>query len=522
MALCGLMVLFMVNVLVGASFKSMTSDEPLDLFYGKVFLAGELVKIRDLGLDGKGAVAGLAALSVEAGQALTQPSAEFDELFWGRLPTVFFGAALLVTLWGLARWLAGREAGLVAAWFAAWSPNLIAHSKWITFDIPATLGFVLGVFALVAYFVRPSLLRGALAAGAVGLAQLAKISDLSLFALLVLFSLANLGWRRRRGASWREVRALTVRHLAVLAASGLVMVAALNTVYGTWGRWHSVDDMRLPTRLEGIVPAGVASAFPLPLPSEYVYTVIAGIDHNRVGHPAYFHGEHRNHGWLLYFPAALALKTTLPLILLLILAIVVHTSGWVRMRGRDCGVIAAALLMLLYFMVGIHVDIGVRYVLSVSALAMAFAATSIAAAHGGRRRLVLWIVLLLAGWHAVESAATFPHHLSYFNELAGGSDGGWHWLNDSNLSWGQDDYYVRSWIDEQREPVTMNPSSPQAGLIVVDANHLTGLTQQDVPRCAWLRDNYTPVGYVTPAWPIFRIPDDARLQELAAETKEHP
>ena len=509
--------LFLVNVLAGASFKSMVADEPVHLLYGRLFLAHHLEKIRGL-TDGKGAVPALAALAVDAGRRIEGGEGKVDELFWGRLPTAGFGVALLLALWGLARWLAGREAGLVAAWFAAWSPNLVAHSKWITFDIAATLGFVLGVFAIVAYLAKPGLWKGAAVCAALGTAQLAKVSNLSLFALFALFVASSLAWRLVRGAPRRAVLLDAGRHLAVLAASGVFTVALLNTVYSSWGRWQPLAAAQQAAATEDGAPtpatSGPAATVPLPLPPDYVYELVAGMAHNRRGHWAYFHGAHSMKGWLMYFPAALLLKTTLPLLLLFGLALFVRVKGWMRPGARDAAVAAAAALYLAYFMVAIHVDIGVRYVLPVYALGLALAATAIAAARGRRRRLVLWAVLLLGGWQAVESAMVFPHHLSYFNELAGGPAGGWRWLNDSNVSWGQDAYYLESWMREQREPVKLNPRRPTPGLIVMDVNDLTGLTEDDARRSAWLRDNYTPVGYVTPALAIFRVPADARFRAL--------
>ena len=48
-----------------------------------------------------------------------------------------------------------------------------------------------------------------------------------------------------------------------------------------------------------------------------------------------------------------------------------------------------------------------------------------------------------------------PHHLAYFNEVAGGPKGGVNWLVDSNLDWGQDlkrlqDYAERHGVESLR------------------------------------------------------------------------
>ncbi|MGH7139254.1 MAG: hypothetical protein ACREHD_26205 [Pirellulales bacterium] len=62
--------------------------------------------------------------------------------------------------------------------------------------------------------------------------------------------------------------------------------------------------------------------------------------------------------------------------------------------------------------------------------------------------------VLVAGalaWSVGSSLWYYPHHLSYFNELAGGPLGGrWHLL-DSNLDWGQDVLYLKRWLDDHPE-----------------------------------------------------------------------
>jgi hypothetical protein len=45
-----------------------------------------------------------------------------------------------------------------------------------------------------------------------------------------------------------------------------------------------------------------------------------------------------------------------------------------------------------------------------------------------------------------------PDYLAYFNEPAGGAEGGRHVLGDSNLDWGQDLPALASWMDEADVP----------------------------------------------------------------------
>lgn len=40
-----------------------------------------------------------------------------------------------------------------------------------------------------------------------------------------------------------------------------------------------------------------------------------------------------------------------------------------------------------------------------------------------------------------------PHSMGYFNELAGGSKNGHYYLGNSNVDWGQDLLYLKSWYE---------------------------------------------------------------------------
>jgi hypothetical protein len=72
--------------------------------------------------------------------------------------------------------------------------------------------------------------------------------------------------------------------------------------------------------------------------------------------------------------------------------------------------------------------------------------------HAVRRwgfRLALAALLL---WQAVTVLRVHPSYLAYFNELAGGPDGGWRYVNDSNLDWGQDVKRLAQFVETRGIP----------------------------------------------------------------------
>ncbi len=149
------------------------------------------------------------------------------------------------------------------------------------------------------------------------------------------------------------------------------------------------------------------------------------------GRSSYLLGAHSSTGRLWYFPAAVLVKTPLPLLLV---------GGWGLWRALrkpraqaawlvvpPCGYLIAALTS--------KTQIGYRHVLPLYPFLCLWAGVGAADLwRGGTRGRV--VAALAAVWLAASVGVRHPRHLAYFNELAGGR--GELWLSDSNLDWGQD------------------------------------------------------------------------------------
>ena len=70
-----------------------------------------------------------------------------------------------------------------------------------------------------------------------------------------------------------------------------------------------------------------------------------------------------------------------------------------------------------------------------------------------RTERILFLTLL--GWLMIETVATHPHHMAYFNELIGGSQNGFRWMNGSNQDWGQDIPSLVQLINQQKVKPTV-------------------------------------------------------------------
>ena len=337
---------------------------------------------------------------------------------------------LAVHRWAAALW--GREGALLALALCALSPAVLAHARLVTTDLPAALGFVAALWTFARWLGKPSWVRLGLAGLALGGALLVKFTALLLLPLLGL------------AAGIWALRSRSARPLLGLAAIGLVAYVVLWAGYGFRFAPAPHGAYSLPwdamAEREGPHPPALLRVRDLHLvPEAYVYGLTSALhDETRL---AYLHGVESVVGWRSYFPLAFLLKTPLPFLVLALWGLVL--AAW-RGPRREVALFLLAPLAL-YALVSVHsrLNIGHRHLLPLYPL-LCVAAGAIAA-HARRRWLERSIFYACLGGIALSFGLATPGYLSYFNVLAGGARGGWRWLLDSNLDWGQDLKRLAGW-----------------------------------------------------------------------------
>ena len=190
----------------------------------------------------------------------------------------------------------------------------------------------------------------------------------------------------------------------------------------------------------GVASAALAVTLRFSLLPTYFDGLAATILRLDDGRSSFLRGHDFITGHPLYFPVALPIKTPLPPLAAAAagLAFWPHWEAGVEPRGAlrwAAWVLApgAAYFLLACFS---KTQIGYRHILPVYPFLIVAGACGCA---------VLWRTyrgraLCLGGalWLVTSVGAAYPHYLAYFNEAAGGPAGGWRWLVDSNLDWGQD------------------------------------------------------------------------------------
>lgn len=383
-------------------------------------------------------------------------------MFLGRAVIALVSAAtgLLVFLWSRA--LFGPRGAFLSLVLFVFCPGFLAHGALATSDVVMTFFFVASVSAWWLHLERPGFAWAAVSSITLGLAFVAKFSAVLLPPMLALIGIIW-GAGKARGGGWRGILARLARSTAVHAA---VAVALIWTFYGfRFSAFapglaeHATFNHGWGVMLQGLgLPAKVLwwmKEWRL-LPEAWLYGLTFVLQFSQA-RGAFMSGEYSVTGWVTFFPWAFLIKTTLSFLVLIAAAAGagLHDRWRSRMRGDAAGDITLIrpltpliVLFVVYWVTSLtsHLNIGHRHILPTYPL-LFVAAGYLGRFMSGGQPFVAGCVVLLGGWHVLESFAARPHYLAYFNQIVGGSKNGWRHLVDSSLDWGQDLPGLKRWLD---------------------------------------------------------------------------
>lgn len=381
-----------------------------------------------------------------------------------RLGVLPFLALALAVVFAWARWLGGRRAGALALVAVATAPPVLAHAGLATTDLPHAATLCWALYAAVRWADTPTWGRALALGVAVGAAVATKLSTVAFLpaALVAMAALPLTSWL---GARWRGPRpaAVAAPTPAVAPSSspgsvpttvtrgrraGQLAVAATVAALAVWATYRgevgrAVEQPGMAAHLATCARGGGVTGdvvgwlavHRLPAP-----TLIHGLAwvcaHDRNGHPSYLLGQVRHRGHRGFYLIALAVKTPLPLLLAVPLAMVgLGRRGWRSRRWGGLAPLAAAAAVVAVAS-SAHIHIGVRHVLVVYPLVAVALGVAVAGwLDHGRARVRQLAVAGAVALQLVSVARAFPHYLTYFNPLAGDEPGAI--LLDSDLDWGQ-------------------------------------------------------------------------------------
>ena len=330
-------------------------------------------------------------------------------LFYARLAVVFLAMLLGVAVYGWARRLYGKTAGLLSLALFTTCPNMLANGGLATEDMGFTFFAFLTIYCYSRYARKRNTANLLLTGVALGLALNTKHTALLLLPALAGCLLQDY-FRRRKEPG--ELKRAFFAFGVILAAAA----AALLPFYGFSSIGYYFSGLKNTLR------------------------------HVGGGQWAFMNGKYSVDGFWNYFIYAILVKTPLPVLLCAALAAAARLKARALFDAEGVYLMFfPALLLLAASLSSFH--IGLRHVLAVYPFLFVFCGGALSLFKGKLSVLVPAALLL---WQAQTSAAVHPYYLTYFNELAGGPERGHEHLLDSNLDWGQDLKELKSYLDAEK------------------------------------------------------------------------
>jgi len=385
-------------------------------------------------------------------------------------------------------------AGFVTLILFAFEPNLLAHGELITPDGACTAFGILAGYTFWRWLKQPTWMRAVFAGGALGLAELSKLSWLILFGLWPLLWLV---WRYMEPQSAEKPtgRSPSMPQLATILIMPIYMI---NVCYLFDGSGTPLKDFQfVSTTLTGLDKPGEAGnrfratwlgEIPVPLPKQYVL----GFDSQKkdledFGQKSYLRGEWKDGGWWYYYLYGLLVKVPCGTWGLFALVLITRLASLLRPlapasgerarergqsqdttslshvpspppRGRGLGrggdepsathhpkptlrdelvLLLPAIVLFTIVSSQTEFNIHLRYVFPSLGLAIIFLGQA-GICLARRLSLVSLSTIGLIGYSLISTALVYPHHLAYFNDFVGGPRNGYKHLLGSSVDWGQD------------------------------------------------------------------------------------
>lgn len=354
------------------------------------------------------------------------------------------------------------RAVLLAVFLFAFSPTVIAHSRFVTTDIAALFGVLFATYFFLRYLERQTNNSFWLAAIAFGVALLTKFST---FLLAPYFILLAIAW------AWADHRHFVVPSARLIAKTVLVMATGFIVVVGPVYQLHVLKYPPEQQKADAIAVVGQykvpiltdlviwASDKPVLRPyAQYGLGLAMVFQRAEGGNRTYFLGEFSNSSFRSYFPVVYVLKEPIPLLILLLCALwlgfrtATKDRNGIKNHLRSRFPQYTMLLWIIIYMassVSSNLNIGVRHLMPIYGFIFVLVAGAIMQAHIYRKKWFRIFVFVLCGWYISEFVSVYPYYLTYFNQFAGGPSGGHRYVVDSNLDWGQDLWRLADFVKDK-------------------------------------------------------------------------
>ncbi len=384
-------------------------------------------------------------------------------VFVSRIIPILFTLLTIILIYLWSKELFSKWWALIPPFLFALSPTVLAHGHYVTTDIAAAFGIILATYLFLKFLLHSSRRNLIWAGIGLGIAELAKFSAVLLipyFLIVLLFFIFS------------PLRRYSRRYY--FGSAFLIFLIALGIIYAVYFIFtlnyplekQAADSKFIlnsfsPRWLAGIPTVLAENRITRPL-AEYILGFLMVMQRSAGGNTTYFLGVVSAAGSKLYFPLTFFLKESLPVIIFILTAFTVgvwkffksvknksRVKRFIDFLGTNFSEFAMFLFVAIYWVYTVRspLNIGFRHLLpSIPFIYI----LSVIGLKTLRFNLKKWALGLLLIWFAAETFVAAPYFLSYFNQIGGGTRGGYRYVTDSNYDWGQDLKRLVAFTDEKR------------------------------------------------------------------------
>ncbi|MBF0254471.1 MAG: glycosyltransferase family 39 protein [Candidatus Omnitrophica bacterium] len=359
-------------------------------------------------------------------------------LYASRAMVFLLSLALLAAVYRWCVRLYGAEAGILGVGLLAFSPVIVGYAAQCSIEMGISLFFFLAVYGIYVY-AESGGKRCFPWSGAVawGLALASKFTA-------VLLGPVFLG--------------ILVLRKGVLRGAALLVGVVIVSLFVVWGTYffdtapllgpnvpRVEEKIKMIEAVADRLPFGggdnteffkkAAIETPIPMPAWFLG--LGGIFRSHAApYRHYFMGEWRDHQVWFHYLFSFAVKTTVPLLIMIGWALAVFVFSPGRPRLIDGLYLLWPVGMLFFATARDTTGQGIRYLLPVYPFLAVFVSGLWSRLAASRKARIL--LVLLFGAHILIGVSGSRSGIAYFNELIGGPGNAYRYVRGSDLEWGQE------------------------------------------------------------------------------------
>jgi len=390
-----------------------------------------------------------------------------EVIFWSRLPMILMTLLLGLFIFKWTKELADNKTALAVLIIFCFSPSILANGRLVTTDMGAAIGTVLATYFWLKFLYKPKFLNIIFATLFFGIAMLCKFSLILLipfFGIItiiyaLIFSKPN---QKMRNIFDYVVKAIFIGLMALIFIIGPIYQLHIQNYPAEQQKRDTIADLA-PGELKTIKQLDIWMIDqPILRPlSQYLRGVLMASQRTIFGNTVYFLGEISSSAWWYYFPIIFLLKIPTAFLLIslmvligLIFLLFKHGLSGKKWIKENFTIFSFLIFIIIYWATAIfsNLNIGIRHLLPsipfIFMLVIIGLKYIIQSVQGKKKKLIISTGIILFIWYIISSLLSFPYYISYYNELAGGSENGYKYAVDSNYDWGQDFYRLLTFVEK--------------------------------------------------------------------------